>query len=85
MIGNVGVIMVLGAYLLVSSNRIKSISPIYQALNLAGAIILIGYSLALDEVAYASVVLNSVWALIAVWALVLNSRRSKTPSPESDS
>jgi hypothetical protein len=74
--------MVLGAYLLVSSNRVKSISPAYQALNLVGAVILIGYSLALA--AWASVVLNSVWALIAAWALALNYRRIRfrTPEPE---
>lgn len=81
-IGNVGVLMVLGAYVLISSNRIKSISPAYQALNLVGAIILVGYSLALA--AWASVVLNSVWALIAVWALAMNSRRIRIPERDSD-
>lgn len=79
-IGNLGVFMVLGAYLLVSSNRIKSISPAYQALNLVGATILIGYSLALA--AWASVVLNTAWALIALWALAVNTRKVGTAKPE---
>jgi peptidoglycan/LPS O-acetylase OafA/YrhL len=43
-IGNIGVLMILGAYFLVSSSMIKSISPWYQSLNLVGAIIMAIYS-----------------------------------------
>jgi hypothetical protein len=74
-IGNVGVLLVLGAYFLLSNGRIKSISPWYQGLNLGGAILLTGYSLVLA--AWASVVLNTTWAIIAVVSLILNLRKAK--------
>ena len=67
-VGNLGVVLILGAYLLVSSQRLKPSSPLYQILNLVGAVILVAYSIAFA--AWASVVLNGVWTLIAVWALV---------------
>lgn len=67
-VGNLGVILILGAYLLVSSQRLKPSAPLYQILNLVGAVILVAYSIAFA--AWASVVLNGVWTLIAVWALV---------------
>lgn len=66
-VGNLGVLLILGAYLLVSSQRIKPSAPLYQVLNLVGAVILVAYSFAFA--AWASVVLNGVWTLIAVWAL----------------
>lgn len=67
-VGNLGVVLILGAYLLVSSQRLKPSAPLYQILNLVGAIILVAYSIAFA--AWASVVLNGVWTLIAVWALL---------------
>jgi len=66
-VGNLGVVLILGAYLLVSSQRLKPSAPLYQILNLVGAVILVAYSIAFA--AWASVVLNGVWTLIAVWAL----------------
>lgn len=74
-IGNVGVLMVLGAYFLVSSERIKAISPWYQWLNLSGGVIIAVYSAILA--AWASVVLNCTWAVIAVVALFMNARRAR--------
>lgn len=67
-VGNLGVLLILGAYLLVSSQRLKPSAPLYQILNLVGAVILVAYSISFA--AWASVVLNGVWTLIAVWALV---------------
>ncbi len=66
--GNLGVLLILGAYLLVSSQRLKPSAPLYQILNLVGAVIVVAYSISFA--AWASVVLNGVWTLIAVWALV---------------
>lgn len=74
-IGNVGVLMILGAYFLVSNGRIKAISPWYQSLNLVGAIIIAIYSIALE--AWASVVLNGTWAIIAVVSLIVNMRKAR--------
>lgn len=67
-VGNLGVLLILGAYLLVSSQRLKPSAPLYQILNLVGAVILVAYSISFA--AWASVMLNGVWTLIAVWALV---------------
>lgn len=80
-IGNLGVLLILGAYLLVSTGRVQSFSPRYQSLNLIGAVIMIGYSVAL--VAWASVVLNSVWALIALVSLISHARRAKVEATRS--
>jgi hypothetical protein len=72
--GNVGVLMVLAAYFLVSSGRIKSSAPLYQVLNLVGAAILVVYSVVL--LAWASVVLNGIWMLIAlVWLVKIRRRQ----------
>lgn len=78
-IGNLGVLMILGAYFLVSTGRLASISPKYQYLNLAGGSIMVVYSIIL--VAWASVVLNGVWAIIAATSLVRNARRRKSEAP----
>lgn len=74
-IGNLGVILILGAYWLVSTGRVQSISPKYQVLNLVGAVIMVGYSIIL--VAWASVVLNGVWSIIAATSLIRNARKAK--------
>lgn len=82
-IGNIGVLMILGAYFLVSSSMIKSISPWYQSLNLVGAIIMAIYSLVLA--AWASVVLNGTWAIIAVVALLVNLRKARAAATSATS
>ncbi|CAB4835756.1 MAG: hypothetical protein F2763_09375 [Actinobacteria bacterium] len=74
-IGNLGGACYLGAYWLVSSGRVTSFSPRYQVPNFIGALILLGYSIILT--AWASVVLNVVWALIAGTSLVINAKRAR--------
>lgn len=63
-----GIVAILGAYALVSFSVIESGSFIYQALNLTGAlgVIWISYIKGVKQ----SVVLNVVWALIALVAIV---------------
>jgi hypothetical protein len=75
-LGNIGVVLILAAYFLVSNGRTSSTSPMYQWLNLVGAAILIVYSFALF--AWASVTLNCIWLLIALTALVKKRRRRST-------
>ena len=70
--GSVGLVLLLGAYYLLSIGRIESRGRLYQAMNLAGGVILIGYSYALE--AWATVVLNAVWATIAAVALARAAR-----------
>lgn len=74
-IGFVGTFLVLGAYFMLSAGRIKSASWAYQGINLVGASLLTAYGVLLA--AWASIALNAVWGLIALFALTrINYRRS---------
>lgn len=77
-IGYVSAVLLLGAYLGVTTGKLKPTSLGYQGLNFVGTFLLIVYSLTKN--AYASVLLNAVWIMVAVlglwrWA---QSRRAKT-------
>jgi hypothetical protein len=67
-IGGAGTILVLVAYFLVSTGRLKSASLGFQGMNLVGATLLTIYGFLLF--AWASVALNAIWGLIAVFAFV---------------
>ena len=67
-IGFLGTFLVLGAYFLLSTGRIKAASMQYQGLNLIGAALLTLYGFLLA--AWASIALNAIWGLIAVVALL---------------
>ncbi len=71
--GFAGMILILGAYALLSLRKIKPTSRTYQVMNLIGSLFLILYSINLF--AWASVVLNVIWAIIAVFALSRMFRR----------
>lgn len=66
-LGGIGTILVLGAYLLVSTQRVDPRSLAFQGMNLVGAVLLAIYGILLF--AWASVALNVVWAGIGVAAL----------------
>jgi lipid-A-disaccharide synthase-like uncharacterized protein len=79
-IGFIGTVLVLLAYLLLSTKKIQSDSVSYQGLNLVGAILLIIYAVVLT--AWANVLLNVVWGFIAIFALAklfVALRRKKDP------
>ena len=78
--GFIGTFLVLGAYFLLSTGRIKAASLQYQGLNLIGAALLTLYGFMLA--AWASIALNGIWGLIAVVALlrVLRPGRATEPS-----
>lgn len=61
-------LLVLGAYFAVSSGRLKSASYGFQGMNLVGAAMLTAYSVVLA--AWATVVLNAAWGVIALVALI---------------
>ncbi|MEQ1586562.1 MAG: hypothetical protein ABL895_11830 [Cyclobacteriaceae bacterium] len=67
-LGWIGSIEVVAAYALNSSQKIKSDSLIFQTLNLTGAIFLIINSIYKE--AYPFTFINTVWAVIAVVAIV---------------
>jgi hypothetical protein len=61
-------LLILIAYYLISSKRLEAKSVLYQLFNLFGATgIVIN---AFYHKAFPSLVLNTVWALIAFWAIV---------------
>lgn len=63
-----GTVAIVAAYALVSFNIIKSASLLYQLLNLTGSIGII--AVALDKKVYQPAVLNTIWAVIAIVAIV---------------
>jgi len=67
-LGWYGVLAILTAYLLVSFNLIQASSLVYQLLNLTGAGGIIVEALSKKDVQPA--VLNAIWALIALLAIV---------------
>lgn len=82
-IGVVGTCCVLGAYWALSTQRLLATGRAYQAINLAGSILLATYSILL--VAWAQVGLNAIWGVIATVALVRNWRASRPKTPAESS
>ncbi len=66
--GWIGAISLLSGYLLISNHIIKSDEPAYHLLNLIGAGGLI--VIALTKKLYQSILVNIVWMIVAVAALV---------------
>jgi cell division protein FtsW (lipid II flippase) len=67
-IGWLGMLLILIAYYLISSKRLEAKSILYQLFNLFGATgIVIN---AFYHKAFPSLALNTVWALIALWAMI---------------
>ncbi len=75
--GWLGAALVLGAYLLLSCKKISSESYGYHGMNIAGSMLLGAYAVCKD--ADASVVVNLVWMLIGVGAVVMMLKQKKNP------
>ena len=65
--GIIAMLLILIAYTLLSAGKIKANQASYQIANLLGALLFIIYLSAKE--AWASVVLNIVWGLVAVFSL----------------
>jgi hypothetical protein len=66
-------LLILGSYSLLSFGRIQARAPLYQWMNIAGAL---GFIVNCTwNGAWPSVALNVVWMAIAVYALRRNARR----------
>ena len=72
-IGFLGTFLVLGAYFLLSTGRIRAASLQYQGINLIGAALLTAYGFLLA--AWASIAPNAIWGAIALVALLRVLRR----------
>jgi energy-converting hydrogenase Eha subunit C len=80
-IGWLAALLILGAYLLLSLGKVDGRSRLYQWMNIAGAIGMIinsGWNGAIP-----SAVLNAIWALIGLYALmrIRAQRRSRETLP----
>jgi hypothetical protein len=77
-LGWTGSVLVIAAYGLNSYQKIKSDSIFFQLMNLSGGAFLIIYTL--YKGAFASTVINVVWVVIALSAIVALLIKKKTPS-----
>ena len=75
--GIIAMLLILGAYIFLSLEKIKSDSKSYQIANLLGALLFVIY-LSI-KAAWASVILNVVWAAVAAFSLykIYSKRVSK--------
>lgn len=67
-IAAVGAVLVLLAFWLVSTDRVRPEQPSYQLINLVGAGLLATAAVMTES--WAFVALNAIWALVAVSALL---------------
>ena len=74
-LGWIGAIEVIIAYVLVSTNKMTGESVIYQLLNLTGAILLIIQTLYLK--AYPSAFVNVIWTFIAAYSIIKIAGKAK--------
>ncbi|MCD2423791.1 hypothetical protein LQ567_13530 [Niabella pedocola] len=71
--GWVGSIAYLVAYLFLSLNRLKAGRPLYHLLNMVGALGLIIHAVNLED--YPNLVVNLAWGIIAVTAVIFILRK----------
>ncbi len=70
--------LILGAYALLSFGKIQARSPLYQWMNIVGAL---GFIINCSaNGAWPSVALNIVWMAIALYALRRNSLAAQSPA-----
>ena len=74
-LGWIGTFLYLLAYLLLSIKKLRADHRLYHLLNIFGAIGLTYNALSLDD--YPNVIVNIVWAIIALSAILLIGRRKQ--------
>ena len=67
----IGAVLILLAFWLLQTHRVRPDDRGYQLMNLVGAMLLA--TAAFMTEGWAFVVLNTVWALVALWALIRGS------------
>jgi hypothetical protein len=66
-VGWTGAALVLSAYFLITSKKVKAESKLYHSLNLFGGLFIVINTL--YHSAYPSVALNSIWSIIALYGI----------------
>lgn len=69
-IGNIGVVCLIAAFVLIQSGRVKSEDFLYPFMNLIGGSCVI-VSL-FSEFNLSTLLINSFWVLISLWGLITN-------------
>ncbi len=72
-IGWIGTIFYISAYLLLSIKKLKADKPLYQILNVLGGGCLIVNSLHQQD--YPSIFVNAAWAMIGMFAIFYNRNK----------
>jgi len=72
-VGLLGPLFLLGAYALLSSDKLMPTSPLYQILNLLGASVMVWVGIVTNV--WSVWVLNGAWCLIAIFGLVRITRK----------
>lgn len=72
----VGAVLILAAFVASQTGRMRTESATYNALNLVGSALL-GY-VAVVERQWGFILLEGVWALVSLWALVRGPRPAPT-------
>jgi len=70
----IGAAAILFAFWALQTERMRAEQPLYQLINLVGAGLLATAALMTES--WSFVVLNVVWALVALWALLRRTARS---------
>jgi hypothetical protein len=78
-IGTVGVFLLLLAFFLNLFKKIEQDSKLYISLNILGAGLAACYSLLIGAIPF--LVLESIWAVVAISKLITILRAQKTPNP----
>jgi drug/metabolite transporter (DMT)-like permease len=72
-LGIIGLVLILLAFFLLQRNKLSDDDHAYNLLNIVGGIALGVYGVYYK--AWFSVILNAVWAVVAVWDLVKNLKK----------
>jgi hypothetical protein len=81
----IGALAVLGAYLAIQTKKLDAESAVYQALNFGGSVALGAVAVVVFN--YGFILLNVIWALVSLRALLIGYRRHRQRSvraPTSD-
>ncbi len=73
--GWAGTVSYLVAYLLLSLNKLKADQKIYHILNILGALGLTYNAVSLND--FPNIIVNVVWGIIALWAILSITRRKQ--------
>ena len=76
-IGFIGMVMILFAFIMNQTHRWKDTSLQYDIVNAVGSLLLIIYALFLESIPF--LVLNGIWALVSVRDVVVDFKEMKKP------